>query len=374
MAWRQLTPVAAAPLLRNVRCGPAAETAAITHRLARSFSSSTSTNTELPALAAHLPHRRVVRVAGEGARKFIQGLVTQDINNLADSGPAGEVGASPSAKPRVLYAFFLNAQGRVLLDTFLHQDPTAPEKSVLLDCDAETVARLLTHLKRYCLRLKLQIEDASAQFDVVWRANSKSLLPKGCFGDRDPRVVGGAMVSTDVHHMQRLIVPRAVGVTEALAGHRILSLKEYHDFRLGAGLGEGPQDFPPENCLPSECNLDYLNGVSWTKGCYLGQELTSRTHFTGVTRKRLLPLQLPSDVNADDLAVDQPIFPATAAEGARPSGKLRGHQGQRAIGLVPVEAAASGQQLVVVGKSGARIPVTAAFPAWWPKDPSAAAA
>ena len=68
--------------------------------------------------------------------------------------------------------------------------------------------------------------------------------------------------------------------------------EDYLSHRLQVGVAEGPGEVPKEACTPLEYNLDYLNGVSFTKGCYLGQELTARTHHTGVIRKRVVPITL----------------------------------------------------------------------------------
>lgn len=67
---------------------------------------------------------------------------------------------------------------------------------------------------------------------------------------------------------------------------------EEHRYKLG--VGEGPLDLPPGKAVPLECNVADLNGISFSKGCYIGQELTARTHHTGVLRKRLLPLVFDS--------------------------------------------------------------------------------
>ena len=100
----------------------------------------------------------------------------------------------------------------------------------------------------------------------------------------DPRMAAIECATPDLQIHRSIQAKDSVDTTDAAA-----SAQEWVTFCVSHGLGEGPADFPTGECLPSESNLDYLGGVSFAKGCYLGQELTARTHHTGVTRKRLLP-------------------------------------------------------------------------------------
>ncbi len=74
-----------------------------------------------------------------------------------------------------------------------------------------------------------------------------------------------------------------------------LSPDGYHRHRLALGVAEGTDEVPLGACFPLEYNLDYLNGVSFSKGCYLGQELTARSFHTGVIRKRVMPISLTEE-------------------------------------------------------------------------------
>lgn len=127
-----------------------------------------------------------------------------------------------------------------------------------------------------------------------------------------------------------------------------------------AGVPEGVQDLPPGEALPLESNLVFLNGISFSKGCYIGQELTARTHYTGVVRKRLMPLGL--SVPVENLLMGAAI---EAAQG-KVAGKLRSGVGELGMGLVRLSLAK--ETLTVSSTQGEGVTVTASVPDWWPKD------
>ncbi|XP_063991653.1 putative transferase CAF17 homolog, mitochondrial isoform X2 [Diachasmimorpha longicaudata] len=132
----------------------------------------------------------------------------------------------------------------------------------------------------------------------------------------------------------------------------------YREFRYRLGIGEGMQDLPPGKAFPLEVNCDYLHGVSFHKGCYIGQELTARTHHTGVVRKRLMPLVFEG-TPAGRIEVDENILDG----GGKAVGKLKGIQGKFGLGLMRIAEAVGGGELRVGG-----IGVKVVKPCWWPVD------
>eukprot|EP00658_Telonema_sp_P-2_P084592 TRINITY_DN9435_c0_g1_i1.p1 TRINITY_DN9435_c0_g1~~TRINITY_DN9435_c0_g1_i1.p1 ORF type:complete len:228 (+),score=58.97 TRINITY_DN9435_c0_g1_i1:83-766(+) len=141
----------------------------------------------------------------------------------------------------------------------------------LLDCHADIAPKLLAHLTRY--RLRAKVEMAAQPSLGVW-----SILGGG--GDRDadwcfqdPRLEElGQRAIVKTRDTDTPAVPEAV----------------WDVARLGMGLADRVEDTPPGGSFPLESNLELLHGISWQKGCYLGQELTARTFHTGKTRKRLV--------------------------------------------------------------------------------------
>ena len=126
-------------------------------------------------------------------------------------------------------------------------------------------------------------------------------------------------------------------------------------------MAEGAGELAGE--LPLECNLDGLGAVSFTKGCYLGQELTSRTHFRGVVRKRILPFSLPE--GGPGVAVGDAVGKGgrvLAFDAAR-----EGRGGGIGLALVRLETLGEdGTALLPVGEGGAAA-VEVRRPAWWPE-------
>ena len=125
---------------------------------------------------------------------------------------------------------------------------------------------------------------------------------------------------------------------------------------LFQAVAEGTDEIPFGKCFPLEYNIDYLNGVDFHKGCYIGQELTARTHHTGVIRKRILPL------TGKLLQTGQTIV----NEKEKNVGQVRGvsAHGDVAVGLMRVEECTVAKCLTVK-ETG--LPVESKFPIWWPK-------
>uniref|UniRef100_A0A182YCF3 CAF17 C-terminal domain-containing protein n=1 Tax=Anopheles stephensi TaxID=30069 RepID=A0A182YCF3_ANOST len=273
---------------------------------------------------------------------------------------------------------FLKANGRVFCDTLIYKRPQTAETDqhdYLLECDASVAPRLEKHLKLYRLRKKVQVgmdEEYRA-----WVAFKEETVP----GEEE----AGPVAKDRLHVVKDPRLPRL--------GYRMFSSKEeaatrellksvfpdaitamdtslpYTVFRYSLGIGEGEENLPDGKCFPLECNCDLLHGVSFHKGCYIGQELTARTYHTGVIRKRLMPLVFET---APKLSAADPDVLRDAeiknAEGAV-VGKLRGLAGNRGVGLLRIEKVLPGGQLTLnVAGEANPIPCHTSKPSWWPKE------
>lgn len=127
------------------------------------------------------------------------------------------------------------------------------------------------------------------------------------------------------------------------------------------GLPEGVKDLPPEVALPLESNLVFMEGISFSKGCYIGQELTARTHHTGVVRKRLMPVSLSS-------ALTQGVAEGASlhTQSGKAAGKHRTGVGQ--LGLSLIRLAHAKELLSLTSSDGVIVNLEASVPEWWPKD------
>lgn len=225
----------------------------------------------------HHIDRSVILIQGEDRHTFLQGLITNDMDQLA-------------AK-RLLYTAMLTPQGKFLFDFFIAEN----EQGVLLDCLAETKEQLLKKLTQYKLRSRVFIEDVSDQY-AIYSIHNCSDFPSYTIDPRCDQLGYRIFVKRGQEDKSLQDIP--LGDT-------------YEQLRLSLGIPEALKDMIPEKSIPLECNLDQLNAISWTKGCYLGQELTARTHYRGVVRKRLLPVnikgKLPEDQNPSIFQDDQEV-------------------------------------------------------------------
>ena len=205
---------------------------------------------------AVLPERGVVELMGEDApgdaQAFLQGLVSNDVTEAAPG--------------HALWAALLTPQGKWLADFFV----SAEAGRLLLDCERAQAPELVRRLTRFRLRAKVALRDASADFAVLagWGG---AAAPDGAAPD--PRLEAAGW---------RWLAP--AGTTGDA------SAADYDLHRLALGLPDGSRDLEAEASILLEAGFDELHGVSWTKGCYMGQELTARTRYRGLVKRRLVPV------------------------------------------------------------------------------------
>jgi folate-binding protein YgfZ len=268
-----------------------------------------------------LPSRGILAIDGPDRAAFLQGLVSNDVTQ-----------AGPS---RAIYAAFLTPQGKYLHDLFIVE----LGGKLLLDGEVERLADLQRRLKMYKLRSKITLEDACSQFSVMAAFGAGALEALGLptepgaaapLGDGvvfvDPRLTGlGA----------RAILPRG---SEAAAlepaGFSGVDAAAYERLRLEAGVPDGSRDMVVEKAILLENNMDELHAISWAKGCYMGQELTARTRYRGLVRKRLLPVIV-------DGRLPEPGTPVMM--GDKEAGEMRSGSGDRALALLRLEEIAKAE-------------------------------
>lgn len=207
--------------------------------------------------ATVLPERGVLRVGGAEARPFLQGLIT---NNIDLVGPG-----------RAIYAGLLTPQGKFLFDFFVH----AEGDGLLLDCDGARLPDLMKRLTFYKLRAQVTFDDLTSSHAVAvyWGGEA---APAGA--SADPRFAGLGF---------RAVLPKS---HDPVQGAEAATPADYHRHRIALGVGDAARDFEPDRTFPLEVNFDELNGIDFKKGCFVGQEVTSRTKRRGSVRKRLLPV------------------------------------------------------------------------------------
>ena len=186
-----------------------------------------------------LVDRALLRVAGEGVREFLQGLLTHDLLLLAPERP--------------LWTGLLTPQGKALFDMILWSD----DEAVVVDVEAAQAEALARRLALYRLRRAITVEPVAGA--VHWALDGPGVV--------DPRLAD--------------LGRRWLGEAgEAAAG--------WHAHRLSLGVTEGVAELGAGETLWLECNARELNGVSFTKGCYVGQENTARMHHRSKVNRRLV--------------------------------------------------------------------------------------
>ena len=259
------------------------------------YSTETSTPHAATSGIASLPRRSLISLSGADAAKFLQGLITNNVD---------------STRLSPFYSAFLDARGRVLWDVFVWVWPELVAEQghwgCYIEVDASEADSLMSHLKKHKLRSKIAI---------------KGVPQIGPDGIRVWAAWGGAHQKVnDWAEIAGLEDPRAPGLFRYLAnadrdtiaeGVEPLSPCYYQTQRYVLGIPEGQLEIPRETALPMECNLDLNGGIDFKKGCYVGQELTIRTKHTGVVRKRILPVRF----HHSESTATQYVFPPTPQTG-----------------------------------------------------------
>ena len=217
---------------------------------------------------ARLADRAVLAIAGADSRPFLQGLLTQDVDLLAPDRP--------------LYAGLLSPQGKALFDMILF---AGAGDSVLVDVAADRAAALARRLGMYKLRKAVTIAPADLAIWAGWDGDGE-----GAADPRDP-ALGRRWLAPPKGDLE---TPK--GDLETPAGDDGSALYAAH--RRAIGVPETPE-IGEDQLLWLETGADLLGGVSFTKGCYVGQENTARMHHRDKVRRRLVPVTLPSEATDD---------------------------------------------------------------------------
>jgi tRNA-modifying protein YgfZ len=270
---------------------------------------------------AFLDDRAVLAISGPEGRDFLQGLVTNDV--------AG--GLAPGTG---LYTALLSPQGKILFDFLV----TEGDGALLLDVARDAADAVLKKLKMYRLRARIEIE-ARPQLGVYAHLKGHPDNRHVAYADRavtfaDPRLAA--------------LGPRSIGAKAEMPAN-LPGPRSYHEQRLALGVPEAG-DFGFEKIFALDAGLEELNGVSFTKGCYIGQELTSRMKHRATSRKRILTV-----------TADTPL-PATGSvtKGGVEIGELIASHGNMAFALVRLDRLEESTG----DAAAAQIPVALTKPAW----------
>jgi len=244
----------------------------------------------------HLPDRGVIEIAGPDRVVFLQGLVSNDVAAVTTE--------------QAVWAALLTPQGKYLADFFI----LAAGERLLLDCERAQAADLARRLSRFRLRAQVTAQDLSADLHVhvAWDGPSPPASASVIAQSPDPRLqaAGTRILST------------ALLATNA-------DSSEWDQHRLRLGLPDGSRDLESEKSVLLEAGFDELSGVSWTKGCYMGQELTARTKYRGLIKRRLFPVTITGPAPPPGTVIMQ---------AGRDVGTMRSSRGSMGLALLRIDS------------------------------------
>jgi len=259
--------------------------------------------------------RSVIAVGGTDRGEFLQGLISNDTKRISQA--------------QAIFAALLSPQGKFAYDLMLVEQ----NDRYFVDCESTRRAELLKRLKIFKLRSQVTLDDLDTEFVAInlFGSDTNARLGLGS-APGSAKILGEGVVFTDPRLSDlgaHALLPRATyaaalnerGFTEAPAG----TFKEH---RYTLGVPESSSDLQPDKAILLECGFDELNGVDWQKGCYMGQELTARTKYRGLVRKRLLPIRFEGAPlpNGTNLVLD-----------GKDVGDIRAVNGERGLALLRLE-------------------------------------
>ncbi|MBR1365260.1 MULTISPECIES: CAF17-like 4Fe-4S cluster assembly/insertion protein YgfZ [Bradyrhizobium] len=269
--------------------------------------------------SAFLPDRGVVKVAGEDARNFLNGLVTTDLDRLKPG--LGRFGA------------LLTPQGKIIVDFLITEVPAGHGGGFLIDCPKALAESFATKLKFYKLRAKVTVENLDLGVLAAWDGQPAA-QPDLAFADPRNETLG-----------YRILIPEDLKQKLSdLIGAELVDAADYEAHRIALGVPRGGLDFMYSDAFPHETNMDRLAGVDFDKGCYVGQEVVSRMQHRGTARTRSVKVLLDGP---------SPEAGATILAGDKPVGTIGSTSGGKGIALVRIDRVAdaldAGQPLTAGG-------------------------
>ncbi|MGZ8401160.1 MAG: CAF17-like 4Fe-4S cluster assembly/insertion protein YgfZ [Methyloceanibacter sp.] len=263
--------------------------------------------------ASLLASRVVLRVGGADARKFLQGLITNDTGKAQGT--------------NAIHAGLLSPQGKILFDFFVVEDGDG----FLIDVAKDKASELVQRLNFYRLRAQVEIaEEPALAVAAGWGTTPGP--HQGAILYADPKLAALGV---------RMLLPKGTSLAEL--GCDPAAEADYHAFRISQGVPEGGRDYAFGEAFPHEALFDQLNGVDFAKGCYVGQEVVSRMEHRGTVRKRIVPVEGGAPLPASGTNLEADGVPIGTL------GSVSGKFGLAMIRLDRAEAAVVGGNTLTAG-------------------------
>jgi folate-binding protein YgfZ len=253
--------------------------------------------------AALLPDRGVVKVAGDDARGFLNGLLTSDIGRVTPD--------------NACFAALLTPQGKIIMDMIVAEAPAQDGGGFFLDVPKALAKSCVDRLNFYKLRAAVMVEDLSEVLGVmaVWEGEAATEYGL-CY--RDPRLPALG------HRV--MLPPHLAAEAAADLGAALMPAAAFEAHRIALGVPRGGLDFIYGDAFPHEADMDQLHGVDFNKGCFVGQEVVSRMEHRGNVRTRIVPVAYEGfapDAGAAVMAAEKPVGTFGSSAGGRALAMLR---------------------------------------------------
>ncbi|ACK50069.1 folate-binding protein YgfZ [Methylocella silvestris BL2] len=271
-----------------------------------------------------LADRGVVRVLGAEAEKFLQRLITNSVLAIAP----GES----------RFSALLSPQGKLMFDFFVVPLPEGPEAGYYFDCVRAQAPDLVKRLNLHKMRAKISIEDLSETLGVAALIAGEAPSGIGALVYRDMRAPGMG---------ERVIASR-----EALERISDSDESAYEARRIAAGVPRGGRDFVYGDAFVQDVNLDWLNGVDFKKGCYVGQEVVARVHYRKSAKKRIVKFSFEGEPPAPGVEI---------AAGGPPLGQVGSISGSEGLAMIRLDRLEDAKAAGAVVKAG-ETPIAVAAP------------
>jgi len=258
-----------------------------------------------------LENRAVISITGDDRKNFLQGIVSNDVNKV-------------DAK-NAIYALILTPQGKFLFDIFIAEISGV----LLLDVEKSRSVELLKKLAMYKLKSRVEISLAAEYQVPIALLGADSL--KGNTGEVKAFGVDGIGF---IDPRDAVLGSRIIGKSEKIfellerEGYVRKPYEFYEEARVARGIPTAGIELIPEKSFPLQNNLEEFHAIDFDKGCYVGQEVTARTKYRGVVRRKLYKLEVIAGAPASDEAV---IFSGNQI------GEVKSVAGTCAIGLLEIE-------------------------------------
>lgn len=239
-----------------------------------------------------LLERAVILINGEDTTKFLQGIISNDIKLAAND--------------KILYAMLLTPQGKMLCDIFIHIPMNMSEPCFLLDVPIDYKDEIFKKLKMYKLRAKVEIQDVTDNYKVYAEFQGK----RGLVDPRDPKLEKRFILDHEIEE-------------------NLSDIKSYKNRCIDLLIADYSLGILSGKFFPLELDCNRLNAISYTKGCYVGQEVTARTHHRGTVRKKLAKFSVKQGINVTS---SMPIN-----QGGRKIGTVVGYVVDLGLGLALVK-------------------------------------